>query len=162
MRYYMLNKPAGFVTACRDARHKTVMDLFPDELRAGLFPVGRLDRDTEGLLFVTDDGRFSHLLTEPSHRVGKTYFFYALGTLDEEKCRALETGVAIFPDRQRRTLPARAERLGVYPFRKIPPIPGEDPALLQKTRRGDLPVSAARLTVTEGKRHQIKRMVALR
>ena len=76
MRYYMLNKPGGVVTATVDKTSGTVMDCFPEEIRPGLFPVGRLDRDTEGLLIVTDDGDFAHRIltakgesSHPSHRV---------------------------------------------------------------------------------------------
>ena len=87
MEYYLLNKPSGCITARRDPRHKTVMDLFPEEKRDLLFPVGRLDRDTEGLLLVTDDGVLCARLLSPENGIEKTYFFYALGTLTEDKIR---------------------------------------------------------------------------
>lgn len=72
-RYYMLNKPAGVITASRDERHDTVLELFPEKLRRGLFAVGRLDKDTEGLLLVTDDGALSHALMSPTRHVSKVY-----------------------------------------------------------------------------------------
>ena len=71
-RYYMLNKPAGVITASRDERHGTVLELFPESLRRGLFAVGRLDKDTEGLLLVTDDGALSHALMSPSRHVSRS------------------------------------------------------------------------------------------
>ena len=80
-RYYMLNKPAGVITASRDERHGTVLELFPESLRRGLFAVGRLDKDTEGLLLVTDDGALSHALMSPSRHVSKVYEAELDGTL---------------------------------------------------------------------------------
>ncbi len=68
-RYYMLNKPSGVITANSDGRHKTVLDLFPENERRGLFAVGRLDKDTEGLLIVTDAGALSHALMSPAKHV---------------------------------------------------------------------------------------------
>ena len=87
MRYYMFNKPRGCITACRDERHKTVMDYFPREEREGLFPVGRLDKDTEGFLIITDDGQLSFRVTSPEHEIEKTYVFYARGELDRDKIK---------------------------------------------------------------------------
>lgn len=72
--YYMINKPAGCVTACSDDRDKTVMDYFDDSLRRKLAPVGRLDKDTEGLLLVTDDGELGHFLLSPKRHVDKRYY----------------------------------------------------------------------------------------
>ena len=94
--YYMFHKPRGCVTARRDERHKTVMDYFPPEKRDVLFPVGRLDKDTEGLLLVTDDGVLCYHLLMPENEVSKTYFFWAQGLLTEEKCREVEGGVKIY------------------------------------------------------------------
>ena len=84
----MFHKPKGAVTARRDERHKTVMDYFPEEDRDILFPVGRLDKDTEGFLIVTDDGAFTYRLLSPESGIPKTYFFYALGVPDAEKLAA--------------------------------------------------------------------------
>jgi 16S rRNA pseudouridine516 synthase len=75
MRYYMFNKPRGCITACRDARHKTVMDYIPPEEQEGLFPIGRLDKDTEGLLIITDDGKLCFFVAAPDRGVTKTYRF---------------------------------------------------------------------------------------
>ena len=84
-RYYMLNKPMGVITASRDERHDTVLELFPDELRRGLFAVGRLDKDTEGLLLITDDGALSHALMSPNRHVEKEYEAVVDGALAAER-----------------------------------------------------------------------------
>ena len=91
--YYMFNKPFGCVCARRDDRYPTVMDYFSDLDNPDLSPVGRLDRATEGLLLVTDDGMFNQKLTHPSYKKEKTYLFTAMGTLSEEDLYALEHGV---------------------------------------------------------------------
>ena len=72
--YYLLHKPAGYVSATEDTREKTVLDLVPKDGRRNLFPVGRLDKDTEGLLLITDDGQLAHRLLSPKKHVDKTYF----------------------------------------------------------------------------------------
>ncbi len=83
--YYMFHKPLGCITAKKDESLKTVMDYFAEDLRNKLFPVGRLDKDTEGLLLLTNDGDFNNRLMNPMNHVDKTYLFVALGSLDEEK-----------------------------------------------------------------------------
>lgn len=93
--YYMFNKPFGCVCARRDDRYPTVMDYFSDLDNPDLSPVGRLDRATEGLLLVTDDGMFNQKLTHPSYKKEKTYLFTAMGTLSEEDLYALEHGVQL-------------------------------------------------------------------
>ena len=90
MEYYMFNKPSGCITARRDERHKTVMDYFPEEKRDLIFPVGRLDKDTEGFLLVTNDGQLFHELMMPERKVSKTYFFWAKGTITEDKISELD------------------------------------------------------------------------
>ena len=82
MLYYMFNKPQQCVTACSDTMHKTVMDYFPAELAGSLHPVGRLDKDTCGLLLLTDDGSLDQKLMQPEMHVSKTYFFYAIGQMN--------------------------------------------------------------------------------
>ena len=78
--YVMLNKPAGVLTATEDQRQKTVLDLLPEDLRRrGLFPVGRLDKDTEGLLLLTDDGELAHRLLSPKKHVDKVYYARQIG-----------------------------------------------------------------------------------
>ena len=158
MRYYMFNKPRGCITACSDERHKTVMDYFPDSEREGLFPVGRLDKDTEGFLIITDDGQLSYRVTTPESEISKTYFFYAKGELDEKKIKMLEDGVDIMASTVHKTAPARAEKVGELTFRDIAEHLDCDPARLKYTRHGDVPVTAVKITITEGKKHQVKKM----
>ena len=157
-QYYMLHKPRGCVTARRDERHKTVMDYFPEDKRDILFPVGRLDRDTEGLLLVTDDGGLCYDLLMPEKHVTKTYFFWAQGILTEEKIREIEGGVNIYRNRQEPTAPAKIEVVGHSTMRGIKDLLGEDDSKVSN-RRGDLPVTSGIITITEGKKHQVKRMI---
>ena len=93
LKYYMFHKPRGCITAVTDPTHKTVMEYFADEKVEGLHPVGRLDKDTEGLLLITNDGKWNQEIMHPENHVPKTYFFWALGDLDEEKIHLIENGV---------------------------------------------------------------------
>ncbi len=130
--WLMMNKPAGVLSATEDGREKTVMDLLPAELRRlGLFPVGRLDRDTEGLLLLTDDGGLAHRLLSPPRHVDKEYFVRVEGRLTQEDAEAFRQGMVLGDGL--RCLPAELELLG----------DGE-----------------ALVTLREGKYHQIKRMLA--
>ena len=106
--YYLLHKPAGCVSATEDRNDRTVMDYVPSG-RKGLFPVGRLDKDTEGLLLITNDGMLAHELLSPARHVEKTYFLRAEGIVTEEDRIRLEQGVDIGEEKP--TLPARAEIL---------------------------------------------------
>lgn len=134
-RYYMLHKPMGVVCATKDNVNKTVLELFEKELQKGLIIVGRLDKDTEGLLFLTTDGEFSHKLMSPKKHVEKTYYFIAQGMLDENKINKLESGVEIAKD-EPVTLPAKVSHV---------------------QQDGD--TVSGRLTITEGRFHQVKRML---
>ncbi len=129
-RYYMLHKPQGVVTATQDDREKTVMDLLADVRKKDLFPVGRLDKDTEGLLLITDDGALAHALLSPKKHVDKTYLVRCMETFSAEDVKALEQGVDIGDDKP--TLPAKVQILG-------------ERELL--------------LTIHEGRYHQVKRML---
>ena len=92
-RYFMLDNPAGVVTATEDREQRTVLDLLPAELRRiGLFPVGRLDKDTSGLLLLTNDGEFAHRVISPKSCVEKRYYADIDGEVDEEDIRALRRG----------------------------------------------------------------------
>ena len=97
-RYYIMNKPKGVITATEDAHERTVMDVFysqcPDAPK-GLSPVGRLDKDTTGLLLITNDGQLAHDMLSPKKHVDKTYFVTLDGELTEEDVKALEGGVRI-------------------------------------------------------------------
>ena len=154
----MFNKPAGYITACSDARHRTVMELIPEGEREGLFPVGRLDKDTEGLLLLTDDGNFCFRVNMPESKIDKTYFFWAKGTVTDEELERLESGVTIYDKGGELTAPAKAKRVEVARMRDIVHLLTEDAARIRNTKLGDVPVTAVELTITEGKKHQVKRM----
>ncbi len=133
--YLMLHKPAGLLTATEDKNQPTVLDLLPAHLRRrGLFPVGRLDKDTEGLLLLTDDGPLAHRLLSPKKHVDKVYYARLEGRVGEEDAAALAAGM---------TLGEGLECL---------------PALLEPLGDG----SECRITLREGKYHQVKRMLAAR
>lgn len=131
--YYMLNKPAGVVSATRDNFDKTVLDLLQDAPGKNLSPVGRLDKDTEGLLLITNDGELAHRLLSPKKHVEKTYYVKTKRPVNKESLEKLKAGVDI--GEEKLTLPAKAEYV---------PEEGE---------------SAIYLTITEGKFHQVKRML---
>lgn len=156
--YYMFNKPRGCITARRDERQATVMDCFPEELRDVLFPVGRLDKDTEGFLLMTDDGMLSFRLMMPEHKVPKTYFFWVQGIPDPQRLSELEHGAKVFPTSDGVTAPARIKMTATAKLRDIKELLVGDVAKLSD-RRGDTPVSCGEITVTEGKKHQVKRML---
>ncbi len=154
MRYYMLNKPGGVVTATSDKYSKTVMDLFPKEMREGLFPIGRLDRDTEGLLIITDDGDFAFRMLRPEFGITKRYFFRAFGEIDEEKIEKLKNGGALYGNGEA----ARPAFLSDVILSTVEAdskyIPEEDRAHALKNPHGK--TFSAVITVTEGKRHEVK------
>lgn len=156
-RYLMFHKPAGCITANRDPRRKTVLDYFPEDVREELFPVGRLDRDTEGLLLLTDDGALTARLLHPIYHVAKTYFLYAVGDMTEEKAERLSSGVPL-DEAGKLSRPAQVligEKL-LLPALKVP-LSVKDARLCR--RHPQTPVTALTVTVTEGKKHQIKRML---
>ena len=93
--YYLFYKPAGCVTATEDQLHKTVMDYLTDTVRSDLFPVGRLDIDTEGLLLITNDGALAHDLLSPAKHVEKTYYAVIDGVVTEKDVNSFENGVDI-------------------------------------------------------------------
>lgn len=135
--YVMLHKPAGVLSATEDGRGKTVLDLLTPELRKiGVFPVGRLDKDTEGLLLLTDDGELAHVLLSPKKHVDKVYYARVAGRLVPEDCAAFEAGM---------TLGDGLECM---------------PAGLEILRAGE--ESECLVTLREGKFHQVKRMLAAR
>ena len=94
-RYYMFHKPFGCVTARRDDRHPTVMDWFRDLGNENLSPGGRLDRETEGLLVITDDGMWNRQMTRPEFHQAKTYEFVVMGDLTLDKVAELEAGILL-------------------------------------------------------------------
>jgi 16S rRNA pseudouridine516 synthase len=133
--YYMLNKPSGCVSATNDNLHITVLDLLKASVPVkNLFPVGRLDIDTEGLLLITDDGELSHNLLSPSKHVAKTYFARIDGLATEEHIKAFKEGLDIGDDK--------------------PTKPG---TLVIKNTDLGTQTSEILLTITEGRYHQVKR-----
>lgn len=139
--YFMLNKPAGTVSATEDKKEKTVLDLLcrndrgdriPAVRRRDLFPVGRLDKDTEGLLLITNDGELAHRLLSPKKHVDKVYYARVHGRVTDEDIEAFAQGVDIGDDKP--ALPADLEII----------VSGEN--------------SEIRVTLREGRFHQVKRM----
>ncbi len=129
---YALDKPAGILTAARDRSQTTVLDLFPAEIRKhGIVPVGRLDKDTTGLLLLTDDGDLAHRILSPKSGIVKVYDALVEGKLLGEDCRRFEEGLTLGDGT--RCLPAKLEILGE---------------------------NRARVSVCEGKYHQVRRMLA--
>ena len=154
----MFNKPAGCITARRDERHKTVMEYFPEELCDLLFPVGRLDKDTEGLLIFTNDGEFNYRILSPESEVPKTYFFWVMGSPSAEEIENIEAGVKIYKNQEFETSPSKIEILKAGTLGEIKELlTGE--ALKLAVRKPTLSVTSGYITITEGKKHQVRRML---
>lgn len=132
--YIMLNKPSGFVSATEDKLSRTVLELVPEEFsRSGLFPAGRLDKDTEGLMIITNDGDFAHKILSPKNHVYKTYYAELSKTPSKEDIKSFEEGIVLIDNT--RLLPAELEVVGE---------------------------KKARVRICEGKFHQVKKMFASR
>nr|WP_312291208.1 pseudouridine synthase [Clostridium chromiireducens] len=158
--YYMFHKPAGYITARTDEVNRTVFDFFNGINMDGVFHVGRLDKDTEGLLLLTNDGEFEHQLMFPEKHVEKTYFFWAFGSLNEEEKKRLEQGIDIGQgSNEVFTKPAKIQvkRFGMYNELK-----GEMPIKNLyniDSKKYEQPVVSGYLTISEGRKHQVKRML---
>ena len=126
--YIMLNKPGGVISSTEAGRTATVMDIIDHPQKKDMFPVGRLDKDTTGLLFITDDGQLAHELLSPRKKIGKTYIADLEKDVSDPEIQKLEQGI---PLKDFTTAPAEAEKLSA---RRV------------------------KLTITEGKYHQVKRM----
>lgn len=135
--YYMLNKPQGVVSATEDSLHTTVVDLIADSKRKDLFPVGRLDMDTEGLLLITNDGALAHRLLSPNRKVDKVYLAHVAGKLPADVRERFAEGLVLKD--------GTALRPASLTFLKNPEEAGDAAA-------------EALLTIREGKFHQVKRM----
>lgn len=132
--YIMLNKPQGYISATHDPKEKTVIDLLEKRLKnRAVFPVGRLDKDTEGLLLLTDDGKFTHDLLSPKKHVPKTYLVHCVGPITDSQINHLETGVMIDEGYTTKEAQVQMQKQG------------SEAELL--------------LTIYEGKFHQVKRML---
>ena len=135
--YYMMNKPQGVISATEDPKHKTVLDLLDDLARSKeVFPVGRLDIDTHGLLLLTNDGKLAHALLSPKRHVDKTYLAQVKGIMTDEDIETFAQGI---PLKDFTCQPAKLELVSV------------------DTEKNQ---SLVRVTIAEGKFHQVKRMVA--
>ena len=135
--YYMMNKPQGVISATEDPKHKTVLDLLDDLARSKeVFPVGRLDIDTHGLLLLTNDGKLAHALLSPKRHVDKTYLAQVKGIMTQENVEKFAQGI---PLKDFTCQPARLELVTI------------------DTEKNQ---SQIRVTIAEGKFHQVKRMVA--
>lgn len=130
--YLMLNKPAGVVSATEDHKNRTVIDLINHPRKKQLFPVGRLDKDTEGLLILTDDGQMAHRVLSPKNHVAKTYFAQIDGLITRAHVKQFEEGLSLEDDFK--TMPATLK-------------------IIAASKESEVEV-----TIMEGKFHQVKRM----
>lgn len=156
--YYMFHKPFGCVTARRDDRYPTVMDYFTELHNPDLSPVGRLDRETTGLLLITDDGVFNQKLTHPSYRKEKTYLFTLLGNLTPKLAHQLEKGVIL----RGTDTPTAPSKITVTGHAVMSDILSTLPDEIQKDihkNRPEHPVTYGIITISEGKKRQIRRMM---
>lgn len=135
--YYMLNKPAGVISATEDKSQQTVIDLIKTRKRKDLFPVGRLDKDTEGLLLITNDGALAHNLLSPGKHVDKTYYSIVKGRIDKDIVDTFAKGFIV--DKELTAMPSKLEIISY---------------------NSDKDCSEVNITIQEGKFHQIKRMFA--
>lgn len=156
--YYMFHKPKGCITARKDAVNTTVFDFFEGVNTNGIFHVGRLDKDTEGLLLFTNDGAFNHQLMYPKKHVKKKYFFIALGSLDEDEIKKLEEGISI-GEGEALTKPAKIDEIRCGTYKEF-----EQETDIRKfynidSNHYEQPVVSGYLTISEGRKHQVKRML---
>ncbi len=136
-QYFLMNKPSGVITATEDRKQETVLDLLPLPHRTDLSPVGRLDRDTEGLLIITNDGDLNHRLLSPKHHVDKVYYANIDGEVTEDDVHKFASGLMIDDEEG----PS---------FRALP-------AVLKILSSGN-GVSEIEVTLQEGKYHEVKRL----
>ena len=143
LEYYVkLHKPAGYVTAVEDSTGPTIMELLPLEFQTlKVFPVGRLDKDTEGLLLLTNDGPWAHKIIHGKKNIGKTYYVEYSGTLSDEGIRRMQEGMVLGDGTECK--PAQLV------YHEDGAVPNED---------GEL-IHSCELTIYEGKYHQVKRMI---
>lgn len=133
--YIMLNKPGDVVSAVTDKKHKTVVDLIEEYKSRGIFPVGRLDKDTTGLLILTNNGAFTHNTLSPKKHIDKTYYLECSGILDNNAVEKMKAGIII--DTNYKCKPAL---LNILEYRDN--------------------TTYAEITISEGKFHQVKKMIA--
>lgn len=159
--YYMLNKPAGVVSATEDRYCETVIDLIRESGRKDLFPVGRLDKDTEGLLLITNDGNLAHGLLSPKKHVSKVYYAHVQGIVTDEEVELFRKGICL---EDFKTMPAELEILKAGGTGESDDIMEGGAKVIDSQRLiggkslDAEEISEIRLTIYEGKFHQVKRM----
>ncbi len=180
--YYIMNKPAGVLSATKDGKEKTVVDLIPEPKRRDLFPVGRLDKDTVGLLLITNDGKLSNRLMAPGKHVSKTYLATVAGELPEDLAERFRMGVDIgdetltapaevqvrpeqsdvealaLPEQSDVEALALPEQSDVEALALPEQSSVEASAHPEQSESDALPCHEVELTITEGRYHQVKRM----
>lgn len=163
--YYMLNKPAGCVSATKDNMHKTVIDLLKENIgnntRDDIFPAGRLDIDTEGLVLLTNNGALAHMLLSPRRHIDKAYYIVAEGIITDEGIKQLTEGIDIGDSTL--TLPAQAENIKLCNIGEL----SKDIQDIIKSKYNEnssqIPAgkvyTSMELVLHEGRYHQVKRMI---
>lgn len=146
--YYMLNKPAGVISASEDPNEDTVVDLIDERKRRDLFPAGRLDRDTEGLMLITNNGELAHRILSPKHHVDKTYYAVIMGDVTDRDVKAFADGL-VLPDGLE-CMPADLEILSR--------VTDDLYAAIENESLENSVMTEVNITIREGKFHQIKRM----
>ncbi|OON87984.1 hypothetical protein BXO88_02075 [Oribacterium sp. C9] len=179
-QYYMMNKPAGVISASEDRHQETVVDLIRDDAFGGqtrrdLFPVGRLDKDTEGLLLITNDGQMAHRLLAPKHHIDKVYYAVVTGTVLEEDAEKFKRGIRF--DEHLTAMPAKLEILSTG--KTVKELADKlqlsfDPERFERVRLSgagfvgaegpaditdETVCSEVKVVIQEGKFHQIKKMI---
>ena len=162
MKYYMFNKPCGCITARKDEKQPTIMEYLKEIDDGKIVPVGRLDKETEGLLLITDDGVLNQKLMRPETHVEKCYYFEAFGKLTPDKIKRLQEGICIEKEErlaQRITKPAAVSIKRECYFRDICNELPESIYSRLKANLPENPVVCGCITVTEGRKRQIRRMM---
>ena len=156
--YYMFYKPFGCVTAKRDERYPVVMDYFKELNNEQLNPVGRLDRETEGLLVITDDGMWNQEMTHPRFHKEKKYEFIVMGDLTEEKVTLLEQGVCIIGS-EVLTAPAKLVVDKKSTLGETLPLLHLEIQHKIRHNRPEHPITYGTIVISEGRKRQIRRMM---
>ncbi|MEZ4903982.1 MAG: pseudouridine synthase [Spirosomataceae bacterium] len=153
LRYFLIYKPFGMLSQFSKEGDKPTLADLPFEFPKDVYPVGRLDADSEGLLLLTNDTRLNHRLLDPKYEHQRTYFVQVEGQITPAACQQLQTGVTIsINGKTHRTLPAQAQLLTIEPL-----LPERNPPI---RFRQNIPTSWLALTLHEGKNRQVRRMTA--
>lgn len=161
--YLMMNKPAGLITARSDENEKTIFDIIPDTLKEKytLFPVGRLDKDTEGLILITNDGLFNHKVIHKDSGVKKVYRFFSLGEIDKKKVKKAQTGLVLSDAKDKvKTKPFKIKKINSWHYKDaIRVLPDVSFSRIKKKQKDDSIVTYGEITLYEGKKHEVKRIL---